>query len=362
VLRELETEIGKLLGEAETADADESTLRDAGSSSALPPELADANGRKEKLNALLEELRAADAARKKDGIRSPAQLPKADTDSRVMPNKEGGYAPNYTPVVATDGTQGFIADCDVIGTPNEHNELLGSIDRIEEALGQKPASVSADKAFGTGLNLEGMEERNIDFHTPVESPEAQEGNPAKRADPRQPVAQQDWPNLPRNDKKKLAKCNFIYEAATDVYLCPMGKTLSYRETKKSNASQGPKALRLYAGKECANCPLAQHCLDPKAKHGRTISRDGHEPARARMHAKMQTEAGRTTYNRRMHIGETPFAIIKQILGVRQFLLRGLAKVQTEWCWVCTAYNLKKLIAAVVALRAEYGETAEIVKG
>ena len=30
-----------------------------------------------------------------------------------------------------------------------------------------------------------------------------------------------------------------------------------------------------------------------------------------MHAKMQTEAGRTTYNRRMHIGETPFAIIKR---------------------------------------------------
>jgi len=81
-----------------------------------------------------------------------------------------------------------------------------------------------------------------------------------------------------------------------------------------------------------------------------------------MHAKMQTETGRTTYNRRMHIGETPFAIIKQILGVRQFLLRGLAKVQTEWCWVCAAYNLKKMIAAVAALRAEHGEMAEIVKG
>ena len=55
-----------------------------------------------------------------------------------------------------------------------------------------------------------------------------------------------------------------------------------------------------------------------------------------------TEAGRTTYNRRMHIGETPFAIIKAILDVvRRFLLRGLDKVRTEWCWVCTAYNLKK---------------------
>jgi transposase len=362
VLRELETEIGKLLGEAEAADADEATWHDASRSSALPPELADANQRKEKFKELLKGLREADAARKKDGIKTPAQLPKADTDSRVMSNKEGGYAPNYTPVVASDGEQGLIADCDVIGTPNEHNELLRSIDRIEENFGQKPASVSADKAFGTGPNLEGMEEREVEFHTPVESPEAQEGNPARREDPRQPVAEKDWPNLPRSDKNKLAKCCFIYDASRDVYLCPMGKTMSYRETKKTDSSQGPKALRIYACKECANCPLAQHCLDPKAKHGRTISRDGHEPARARMHAKMQTETGRTTYNRRMHIGETPFAIIKQILGVRQFLLRGLAKVQTEWCWVCAAYNLKKLIAAVAALRAEQGEMAEIVKG
>ena len=76
-----------------------------------------------------------------------------------------------------------------------------------------------------------------------------------------------------------------------------------------------------------------------------------------MHAKMETEEGRSTYNRRMHIGETPFAIIKGILEVRRFLLRGLEKVRTEWRWVCTAYNLKKLIAAVVALRAEGGKMA-----
>jgi len=110
--------------------------------------------------------------------------------------------------------------------------------------------------------------------------------------------------------------------------------------------------RIYRCKDCANCPLAKECLDPKAKRGRTITRDEHEPARERMHAKMQTEQGRTTYNRRMHIGETPFAIIKGIFEVRRFLLRGLEKVRTEWCWVCTAYNLKKLMAAIAALRAE----------
>lgn len=361
VLKELETQVAEMLKEAETADASDATLRDD-RSQAFPPELADAQKRREKLQQVLEELREADAARKKDGIKTPAQLPKADTDSRVMPNKEGGYAPNYTPVAAADGAEGFIVDCDVIGGPNEHNELLSSMDRIEETFGQKPVSASADKAFGTGANLEGMEQRQVDFHTPVESPEPQPGNPAQRGDPRQPVAEQDRPNLPRNDKQKLAKSCFVYDAASDMYICPMGKEMPYRETKKENGSQGPKALRIYACKDCANCPLAGECLDPKAKRGRTISRDGHESARARMHAKMQTEAGRTTYNRRMHIGETPFAIIKGILEVRRFLLRGLEKVRTEWCWVCTAYNLKKLIAAVAALRADGRETAVNVKG
>jgi hypothetical protein len=261
-----------------------------------------------------------------------------------------------------DGVENFIVDCDVIAGPNEHTELLPSVDRIEENFAQKPGSVSADKAFGTGPNLEGMEERKVDFHTPVESPAPQEGNPAKREDPRQPLPEQDWPKLPRSDKNKLGKCCFVYDEAADVYCCPMGKELPYRETKKYDGSLGKRVVRIYACKDCQGCPLAQECLDAKAKRGRTVTRDGHEPARERMHAKMQTDHGKNTYNRRMHIGETPFAIIKGILDVRRFLLRGLEKVRTEWRWVCTAYNLKKLIAVLAALRAEGGDRAVVPRG
>jgi len=157
--------------------------------------------------------------------------------------------------------------------------------------------------------------------------------------------------LPRNDKKKLDKSCFVYDETANVYFCPMGRELPYRETKKYDG----KEVRVYACKDCEGCPLAAECLDPKAKRGRTVSRDDYEPARERMHAKMQREEARATYNRRMHIGETPFAIIKGILEVRRFLLQGLEKVRTEWRWVCTAYNLKKLIAAVAALRAEGGK-------
>ena len=350
-LDELETQVEQMLSEAEAADEADAMLFGE-TPRELPPELADAKRRQEKLRELLARLREADTARKKDGIKSPAQLPKADTDSTVMPNKEGGYAPNYTPLAAVDGAADYLVDCDVIAGPNEHNELLASVDRIEENFGQKPGSVAADKAFGTGPNLEGMEERQVEFYTPVESPSPQSGNPALRDDPQQPVAEANRAGLPRNGKKKLDKSCFVYDEATDTYYCPMGKAMPYRETKKYDVSQGQKALRIYACKDCTGCPLAGECLDPKATRGRTISRDGYEPARERMHAKMQSDSGKRTYHRRMHIGETPFAIIKGIFAVRRFLLRGLEKVRTEWCWVCTAYNLKKLIAKVAAVRAE----------
>ena len=121
-------------------------------------------------------------------------------------------------------------------------------------------------------------------------------------------------------------------------------------------------MRIYACKECSGCPLAAECRDAKAKRGRTVTRDGYEPWRERMHAKLQTEAGKQTYHRRMHVGETPFAVIKGILGVRRFLLRGLEKVRTEWRWVCTACNLRKLIATLAALRAEDGKTPASPRG
>jgi transposase len=365
VLAELEAEVGRMLSEAAATDAADATLWGEGPSRELPEELADAKKRQARLRQTLVKLRAADAARKQDGIdpqKNPAQLPKADTDAKVMPNKEGGYAPNYTPLAATDGTGGLIVDCDVIGGPNEHQELLPSVDRIRADFGRNPGAVAADAAFGTGANLKGMEERGVDFYTPVDSPAPQEGNPARRADPRTPVPAAEWPKLPRNDKNKLDKSCFVYDEAADCYSCPLGKVMRYTLTNKRERSGETVPLRIYRCEECSGCPLAGDCLDPQAKRGRTVRRDGYEPLREKMHAKLQTEEGKETYHRRMHTGETPFAVIKGIMEVRRFLLRGLGKVQTEWQWVCTAYNLKKLIAVVAALRAQGGTRPVCVGG
>ena len=48
------------------------------------------------------------------------------------------------------------------------------------------------------------------------------------------------------------------------------------------------------------------------------------------------------YSKRKKTVEPVFGIIKHILGFRQFLLRGLARVSAEWELVCPAYNVKRL--------------------
>ena len=44
----------------------------------------------------------------------------------------------------------------------------------------------------------------------------------------------------------------------------------------------------------------------------------------------------------MQTVEPVFGQIKQGRGFRQFLLRGLEKVQGEWSLICTTHNLLKL--------------------
>ena len=51
--------------------------------------------------------------------------------------------------------------------------------------------------------------------------------------------------------------------------------------------------------------------------------------------------------------------MKACVDMRRFLLRGLEGVQAEWQWCCTAFNSKKLMTLMAALRAEQYKTARI---
>jgi hypothetical protein len=65
-----------------------------------------------------------------------------------------------------------------------------------------------------------------------------------------------------------------------------------------------------------------------------------------MRDKLQTEAGKAVYKLRSQTVETVFGIIKEAIGFRSFLLRGMEKMQGEWELVCLAYNCKRLHAII----------------
>lgn len=66
------------------------------------------------------------------------------------------------------------------------------------------------------------------------------------------------------------------------------------------------------------------------------------PAAQHMRQRLQDPEVKKQYHKRTGMVEPVFGMIKETLGYRRFLLRGLQKVQGEWAMICTAFNLIKL--------------------
>jgi transposase len=62
----------------------------------------------------------------------------------------------------------------------------------------------------------------------------------------------------------------------------------------------------------------------------------------KMAYKLQTDLGQAIYRLRKCTVEPVIGIIKEVLGFRQFSLRGLRAAAGEWSLVCLAWNLKRL--------------------
>jgi transposase len=65
-------------------------------------------------------------------------------------------------------------------------------------------------------------------------------------------------------------------------------------------------------------------------------------AKELMAHRLKTTLGQALYRLRKQTVEPVFGIIKEVMGFRRFMLRGRAKVESEWTLVCVSYNLKRL--------------------
>jgi transposase len=363
--QKLQQEVDEFLQQAESADARDEELFGRDAFADMPQELRDKQRRAEKIGEAL-----ADLARLKEaGGKAPKRIPTTDLDARVMPNKDGGCAPNYTPLATVDIATGLIVADDVRSEINEDGQLIPQVEQVERDLDVKVQEVLTDGLNGTGANLAACAERGISLISPCALPDP--ANPALRDDPQQPVPETEWDKLPTHtttfDGQKctqLDKSAFVYDEERDCYWCPLGQPLNYANTTSEKNGSGRRIRDRYQADAatCAACPLRDRCMpgkkdsphdtkngqknDPKKNkpRGRSISREQHERHRERHAQKMATKEAQDIYALRRHPGERPFAMIKHHFGLRRFLLRGLDAVRDEWRWAALAFNLQRLMS------------------
>ncbi len=356
----LDEQIERIFSEAQAADESENDLYGCTSDNHLPRELSNLRKRKEALEKAFATTESIEKKRlrRPDAPDRPAYVPLTDTDSLVLPNKEGGYAPNYTPMTAVDSHRGFIVDTDVDNEGYESHTTIAAVDRIEQRFGKKPEKLLADRSHGTGSNYKELAERGVEAYIPANNPvNSTDDNPAQRDEPARAVDESEWEKLPRNpNSKKLDKQAFVYDSVQDCYYCPMGRKLKHFSTENQKRNDGFVKRRSYMCESCEDCKHSGDCLAGGAER-RRIAQDEFEEYRREAARRISSPEGREIYKHRCWICETPNGIIKTRMKLRQFLLRGLEKVRTEWLWACTSFNISKLISEVARMRGEFAVIA-----
>lgn len=345
---ELAAKFEEELAQAEREDGRDEELFGLAVPHQVPAELRDAQRRVEKIDAALRALQTTGA--------TAERIPVTDLDARIMPNKDGGFAANYTPATLVDIDSGLIVATTVLNVVNEDKQLLPLVDAAcEQFQLASPPAVLADGLMASGANIAGCEERGIAFYSPPLCPLPDPAaNPALRADPTQPVPAAEYDRLPQRTlqakgetRTQFDKTAFVYDAERDCYWCPTGKPLHRKRIHTEERGSTTRTRTSYQAEKaaCAGCVLKDRCL-PRNTAAKQIYREQFEEEHARHAQHMAQPASQAIYKRRSHAVERPFAVIKQHFGLRRFLLRGLDRVRTEWSWATAAFNLSILLAFI----------------
>jgi transposase len=147
-----------------------------------------------------------------------------------------------------------------------------------------------------------------------------------------------------NDKKELEPAvasvdkdiREVKNVAADTGYYSEEEVKKVEQTNEEGEQAGPT---VYCAVEKGSHHKSVKDLEKKKKGGRPPK---NQTKKQKMARKLRTKKGRAIYKKRKEPVEPVFGIIKSVMGFRQFMLRGLEKVNAEWELVMTSYNFKKL--------------------
>lgn len=134
------------------------------------------------------------------------------------------------------------------------------------------------------------------------------------------------------------KDEFRYDAERDIYICPVGKELIYKNT----AMHHGRVMRVYKSHDCISCGSKRRCT--RNKRGRIIYRWEHEDVLEDMRDRVKRNKDKV--KKRQQLTEHIFGTIKRGFNQGYLLMRGIEKVGAEISLSILVYNIKRAINIV----------------
>ena len=222
------------------------------------------------------------------------------------------------------GTQNqFILNYTLHRRAGDTSCLQEHLEKFRENMGEYPENLIADAGYGSEDNYAYLEKRGIAAYVKYQSFHYEQKRNYKR-------------------KKPYRAENMAYDPETDQYICPQGKKLNHIFTKEVRSDNGyTSERRVYECEDCSACPEKEACT--RAKNNRRIYRgDKLIRLRQKAHDLLLSPRGVKHRRKRGIEVEAVYGQIKQNMGFRRFMLRGLDNVRTEWGILCMAHNLSKM--------------------
>ena len=224
----------------------------------------------------------------------------SDPGSRAMQTKKRFSELSYNSQLSVSKNQIIVAN-DITQDKHDVHQFIPQIKNIKENIKlNKNTKVALDCGYSDGINIKFAEDNRIDLYVPSRAQ-------AQKLD---------------GKEQSLNHDNYKYNKKNDEIIAEGHK---YKRSGGYTRKDGKRILTFY---------------NKELKKKKDIPFYFKE--RLRMKAKMETDEAKQIYNLRKITVEPTYGNIKQNLGFREFLLRGLEKVKTEFNLVCIAHNLQKI--------------------
>jgi transposase len=264
---------------------------------ALPAQLLDAEQRREKLHAVLQEM---------DEIERDHVHP-IEPDARMIKTEHGVRLAYNAQMVADQG--GIIVAQEVTNAVKDNEQLVPMLEKVEEVLGAVASETLADGGY---VSTEQLHEAEQHQYSVIVS-------------------------LPATDDNSPYHINhFVYDEQRDAFICPQKQALTFRSEKKTDGS----VVRIYRSKACQNCSVRAQCT--KSSKGRSLEVAQHYGAWRRQQQKHAEPDVQATLRRRKVIIEPVFGWLKAGFGFRRWTVKGFDNVRAQWALIATVMNLARI--------------------